>query len=143
MRHCCFLFLSWCLSHQRFSFILLYMYSQVYAGHEIGLVTEFVTVSEVADIITNVYSANNDGATTTEKLEIQKEEVETDKWIEAQDTYMKDFGQMFAYMAHSEAVQQRRSIAQTLQLVPNAQPLKEWIKKNKDDPEFREKLGLR
>jgi hypothetical protein len=56
---------------------------------------------------------------------------------------MKDFGQMFAYMASSPAVKKRRSIAQTLQLVPNAQPLKEWIRKNKDDPDFREKLGLR
>jgi len=106
-------------------------------------VTEFVTVSEVADIITDVYSRNEDGENTTEKQVLTKEEVETDKWIEAQDTYMKDFGQMFAYMSHSDVVKQRRSIAQTMQLVPNAQPLKEWIKKNKDDPEFREKLGLR
>lgn len=117
--------------------------AQVYAGHEIGLVTEFVTVSQVADIITDVYSESESGATSTQARVVEREEVEAEKWIEAQDTYMKDFGQMFKYMAHSEAVQQRRSIAQTLQLVPNAQPLKEWIKKNKDDPEFREKLGLR
>lgn len=105
--------------------------------------TEYVTVSEVADIITNVYATNEDGATTTEKQVFSKEEVETDKWIEAQDTYMKDFGQMFAYMSHTEAVKKRRSVAETMQLIPNAQPLKEWIKKKKDDPDFREKLGLR
>ena len=118
-------------------------YIQVYAGHEIGLVTDFVTVSEVADIVTDVYSEMSEGGTTTQARVLEKEEVETDKWIEAQDTYMKDFGQMFAYMASSPAVKKRRSIAQTLQLVPNAQPLKEWIRKNKDDPDFREKLGLR
>ena len=105
--------------------------------------TEYVTVSEVADIITKVYSTKEDGDTTSEKEVLTKEEVETDKWIEAQDTYMKDFGQMFAYMSHTEAVKKRFSIAETMQLIPNAQPLKEWIKKNKDDPEFREKLGLR
>jgi nucleoside-diphosphate-sugar epimerase len=117
---------------------------QVYAGHEIGLVTDYVTVSEVADIVTDVYSEQSgEGGTTSQTRVLEKEEVETDKWIEAQDTYMKDFGQMFAYMASSPAVKKRRSIAQTLQLVPNAQPLKEWIRKNKDDPDFREKLGLR
>lgn len=106
--------------------------------------TDYVTVSEVADIVTDVYSEQSgEGGTTCQTRVLEKEEVETDKWIEAQDTYMKDFGQMFAYMASSPAVKKRRSIAQTLQLVPNAQPLKEWIRKNKDDPDFREKLGLR
>jgi hypothetical protein len=115
----------------------------VYAGHEIGLVTEFITVSEVADIITSVFSTNEDGERTSDSKFLEKEEVETDKWIEAQDTYMKDFGQMFSYMSHTDAVKKRRSVAQTMELVPNAQPLKEWIRLNKDNVEFREKLGLR
>lgn len=115
----------------------------MFAGHEIGLVTEFITVSEVADIITSVFSTDENGERTSDSKFLEKEEVETDKWIEAQDTYMKDFGQMFSYMSHTDAVKKRRSVAKTMELVPNAQPLKEWIRLNKDNAEFREKLGLR
>jgi hypothetical protein len=46
-------------------------------------------------------------------------------------------------MSHTDAVKKRRSIAKTMELVPSAQPLKEWIRRNKDNAEFREKLGLR
>jgi len=30
-----------------------------------------------------------------------------------------------------------------MKLVPSAKPLKLWVEQNKEDPSFREKLGLR
>lgn len=108
---------------------------QVYAGHEIGLVTDFVSVTEVKEMINEVFLDNG------EEMEI--ETISTDSFIEPTDTYMKDMGQMFAYMAHTDAVKQRHSIAKTMKLVPSAQPLRHWIKANVDNVAFREKLGLR
>lgn len=113
---------------------------QVYAGHEIGLVTDFVTVSEIKDILNSVLV--EDGNTTTR---IETETVTKEDWVDmkANDTYMKDLGQMFAYLSHTEAVKKRHSIARTMKLVPSARPLKLWVEQNKDNPAFREKLGLR
>lgn len=54
-----------------------------------------------------------------------------------------DLGQMFAYLSHTDAVKKRHSIAKTMKLVPSARPLKLWVEQNKDNPAFREKLGLR
>lgn len=56
---------------------------------------------------------------------------------------MKDLGQMFRYMSHPDAVKQRRSVAKTLKLVPEARSLRMWVEQNKDNVAFREKLGLR
>jgi ubiquinone/menaquinone biosynthesis C-methylase UbiE len=103
-------------------------------------VTDFVTVKEVADILTEAMQVNNDDGETTQ---IEQEQVETTEWLEARETYMKDLGQIFQSMAHTEAVQRRKSIAKTMELVPTAKPLRQWIEENKDNPEFREKLGLR
>ena len=74
---------------------------------------------------------------------LETEEVTKDEWVKEKDTYMKDLGQMFAYMAHSDAVKMRRSIAKTMKLVPSARPLRQWIEQNVDNAAFREKLGLR
>jgi hypothetical protein len=111
---------------------------QVYAGHEIGLVTDFVTVKEVKDIIEEVFFRGS-----TAEMVIETEEVTTDQWVEAKDTYMKDLGPMFAYMAHSDAVKMRRSVAKTMKLIPSARPLRQWVEQNVDNVAFREKLGLR
>jgi hypothetical protein len=56
---------------------------------------------------------------------------------------MKDLGPMFAYMAHSDAVKMRRSVAKTMKLIPSARPLRQWVEQNVDNVAFREKLGLR
>lgn len=100
--------------------------------------TDFVTVQEVADILSEVM---HEDETSADRME--QEHVEVKEWIEARDSYMKDMGQIFRYMAHTEAVQKRRSIAKTMKLVPTARPLRKWVEQNKDNPEFREKLGLR
>jgi uncharacterized protein YbjT (DUF2867 family) len=111
---------------------------QVYAGHEIGLVTDFVTVKEVKDIIEEVFFRGSSA-----EMVIETEERTTDQWVEAKDTYMKDLGPMFAYMAHSDAVKMRRSVAKTMKLIPSARPLRQWVEQNVDNVAFREKLGLR
>ena len=111
---------------------------QVYAGHEVGLVTDFVSVSEVRDIIDDVFLKRGDS-----DMILETEEVSREDWVKAKDTYMKDLGQMFAYLAHSDAVKMRRSVAKTMKLVPSARPLREWIEQNVDNVAFREKLGLR
>lgn len=108
---------------------------QVYAGHEIGLVTDFVSVAEVRDMI-------NDVLLPEDNIVIETEEVTKDQWIEVKDTYMKDLGQLFVYMSHSDAVKNRHSIAKTMKLVPSARPLRQWIEQNINDGTFREKLGL-
>jgi NmrA-like family len=111
---------------------------QVYAGHEVGLVTDFVSVSDVRDIIQEVFLQDDNA-----NVVLETEEVSTEEWVELKDTYMKDLGQMFAYMAHSDAVKMRRSVAKTMKLVPSARPLRQWVEQNVDNAAFREKLGLR
>lgn len=112
---------------------------QVYAGHEIGLVTDFVTVTEVRDIIEDVFRQSGNNTTVA----IETETLSTEEVLEAKDTYMKDLGQMFAYMAHTEAVKLRHSVAKTMKLVPSARPLRQWVEANIENESFREKLGLR
>lgn len=92
---------------------------QCYAGHEIGLITDFVTISEVGD------------------------EEQTKDSLAIGDTYMKDLGQLFAGMSHSDVVSRREYLAKAFQLVPQPQNLVRWIEQNSDNPDFREKLGLR
>lgn len=111
---------------------------QVYAGHEIALVTDFVSVNDVRDVIEDVFLQDDD-----QDIILETEEVSVEKWVEATDTYMKDMGQMFVYMAHTDAVKMRHSIAKTMKLVPSARPLRRWVEQNIDNAEFREKLGLR
>lgn len=106
---------------------------QCFAGHEIGLVTDFVTVSEVQEIFQDAFKDHT----------LETETVDTKDWIEATDTYMKDLGQLFAGVSDSTAISGRHSVAKTLQLVPTARNLKRWVEQNRDNPSFREKLGLR
>jgi uncharacterized protein YbjT (DUF2867 family) len=107
---------------------------EVFAGHEIGLVTDFVTAHEVKEVIEDVF---------TESVTIESESVDTTDWIEKKDTYMRDLGQLFAGLSHSQAVASRHSLAETYKLLPNAKGLRRWVEQNRDNPAFREKLGLR
>jgi hypothetical protein len=107
---------------------------QCSAGHEIGLVAEFIPVSQVQEILQDVFSPDQI---------IETEQVDTKEWVEAKDTYMKDLGQMFATLSHAGAVRHRHSVAKTFSLVPSARNLRQWAEQNKDNPAFREKLGLR
>ena len=116
---------------------------QVFAGREIGLVTDFVTISEVATTITEVFFEETDADGTVRKGKLEKKDVTVDAWVEKKETTAKDLGQMFSYYSNTDAVKQRRSIAQTLELIPDAQPLKQWIESNRNNASFRQRLGLR
>eukprot|EP00957_Ditylum_brightwellii_P190881 14534256-Ditylum_brightwellii.AAC.1 len=50
---------------------------------------------------------------------------------------------MFRYYSKTDAVKKRRSVAKTLDLVPDARPLRKWLEENRDNVLFRQKLGLR
>jgi hypothetical protein len=121
---------------------------ECYSGHEIGLVSDFVTVSEVKALLEDVFTD------TTIDIDIKREEKEkggvtvpkepqSPRSITPKGTYAKDLGQLFASLGHTEAVRSRHSIAKTFKLVPNAKNLRRWVEQNKDNPDFREKLGLR
>lgn len=84
---------------------------------------------------------DTDGNKTTKK--IKKKETKVDKWIESRGTITKDLGQMFDYYSKSDAVKKRRSVAQTLQLVPDARRMKQWLLENRDNASFRQKMGIR
>jgi hypothetical protein len=105
---------------------------ECYAGHEIGLVTDFTSIQEVQEILQEVFDET-----------VQVETQDTMEWVEARDTHMKDLGQLFASLSRSDAVKHRHSLAKTYQLVPSAKNLRRWVESNKDNPQFREKLGLR
>eukprot|EP00980_Cylindrotheca_fusiformis_P029257 scaffold22778_cov166-Cylindrotheca_fusiformis.AAC.4 len=107
---------------------------ECFAGHEIGLVTDFISVSEVQDIFQDAFGEHHD---------VQVEAVDSKKWIEARSTYMKDLGQLFAGVSHSNFIANRHSIAKTFKLVPSARNLRGWVEQNKENESFREKLGLR
>jgi hypothetical protein len=116
---------------------------QVYAGHEIGLVTDYVSISEAVETMKEtVYKETDaDGNVTTRK--IKKKTVEMEKWIENRGTVTKDLGQMFSYYSKSDAVKRRRSVADTLKLLPDARPMRQWLEDNKHDASFRHKMGIR
>ena len=107
---------------------------ECYAGHEIGLVSDFVSVSDVKDVLEDVFSDT--------KIEIQPESP-TKERIRPNGTYMKDLGQLFASLSHAPDVRSRHSVARTFKLVPSAKNLRRWVEQNQDNPVFREKLGLR
>jgi hypothetical protein len=106
---------------------------ECYAGHEIGLVTDFVTISEIQEIFQDAFHQHT----------VETEAVDTKDWIEARNTYMKDLGQLFAGVSHSNFIAGRHSVAKTFQLVPSARNLRGWVEQNKENIAFLEKLGLR
>ena len=106
--------------------------------------TDFVTIKEVAELITEVFfdEVNKQNGQVQSKV-VEKRDITVDEWVEARDTRLKDLGAMFGYFSKTEAVKKRRSIAQTLALCPDARPFRQWLEANKDNIQFREKLGLR
>lgn len=116
---------------------------EVFAGHEIGLVTDFVSISEVAETITEIFFEETDANGNVKKGKVEKKDVTVDAWIEKKETIAKDLGQMFKYYSNTDAVRKRRSIAKTLDLVPDAQPMKQWLESNRNNASFRQRLGLR
>uniref|UniRef100_A0A7S2LKT1 NmrA-like domain-containing protein n=1 Tax=Leptocylindrus danicus TaxID=163516 RepID=A0A7S2LKT1_9STRA len=116
---------------------------QAVAGHEIGLVTDFVTVTEVAEMITEVFFQEKTNDNKVKGRCVEKRDVTVDEWVEARGTHTKDLGAMFGYFSKTDAVRKRRSVAKTLELCPDAKPFRQWLEANKNNVQFREKLGLR
>ena len=100
---------------------------QVYAGHELALVTDFTTTN----------SSDEQPSTATTGTSPDQPNVQV------KGTYLKDMGPMFTELAHSDAVKKRQPIAETLNLIPSSRPLKEWVEEHGKDAYFREKLGVR
>ena len=115
---------------------------QVYSGHEIGLVTDFASYMDFKEMMEDSILKGPSVDDSTPAAE-KKVEEEVASQPSPRHAYMKDFGQMFGQLAHSDAVKMRRSVAKTMQLVPSAQPLRSWIEKNLNNEDFREKIGLR
>ncbi|CAJ1966616.1 unnamed protein product [Cylindrotheca closterium] len=102
---------------------------EVFSGHELALLTNFVTVEQAEEV---------NGAIDS-KAEFSKGKTR----VEADHTYMKDLGQLFSKMSHSTMIAGRHETAKTLNLIPNAQNLKGWVEHNSENVAFREKLGIR
>ena len=83
-----------------------------------------------------VFYKETDADGTVRKGKLEKKEVTVDAWVEKKGTTAKDLGQLFSYYSKTDAVKKRRSIAQTLELVPDAKPLKEWIESNRNNASF-------
>ena len=117
---------------------------QVYAGHEIGLVTEFVSVKDMSEIMAEAYiSKKNEAGDGKQTASVERKEIPMERWIEQKDTFMKDLGGVFEYMSHTGAVRKRHSVAKTLHLVPETKPFKQWVDSHKNSAAFRQSLGLR
>lgn len=116
---------------------------QLYAGREIGLVTDYVTISEAVEVVIDTMYREEDSAGNVVLRKVNKKETKVEKWIENRGTVTKDLGQMFSYYARTDAVKKRRSVAETLQLLPDARPMRQWLEDNKNNQSMRQKLGIR
>jgi hypothetical protein len=116
---------------------------QIYSGREIGLVTDYVSISEVVEVIIDTMYQEEDSAGNLKTMNVKKKEIQVEKWIENRGTVTKDLGQMFSYYARSDAVKKRKSVAETLQLLPDARPMRQWLEENKNNVSMRQKMGIR
>mmetsp|Transcript_45106 Transcript_45106/g.94614 ORF Transcript_45106/g.94614 Transcript_45106/m.94614 type:complete len:784 (+) Transcript_45106:71-2422(+) len=111
---------------------------EVFAGHEIGLLTDVLSFEEATEIINQVFlgssSSNPQGTCADTSMS---------NFDYRLDIVAKDLGQMYRCYSKSDAVKHRDSIAKTLELVPDAKPFKRWLEENRDNAVFREMLGLR
>jgi len=128
---------------------------EVYAGHEIALITDVLSLSEATDIIENVFFERKqeillENTTSSSGTAEVKSSSSTSLTMLAQskqckvvDTFAKDLGSIFREYSKTELVKQRGLVAKTMELVPDAKPFRRWLEENRDNVEFREMLGLR
>lgn len=102
---------------------------EVFSGHELALLTNFVAVEQAEEV-------NEETKTKTVSTNGKNR-------VEAKHTYMKDLGQLFSKVSHSNIIAGRHETAKTLNLIPNAQSLQGWVDDNRENVGFREKLGMR
>ena len=126
---------------------------EVYAGHDIGLMTDVLSFAEAHEIIRQVFFEGESTVALT-KDEKTSVNMSNSSWSSSSlpafsrhqyrvDIFPKDLGQMFRYLNKTEAVKRRQTVAKTMALVPDAKPFRQWLEENRDNVEFREMLGLR
>lgn len=128
---------------------------EVYAGHEIALVTDVLSLSEATDIIENVFfetkqeillentSSSSGTAEVKSSSSTSLTMLAQSKECKVVDTFAKDLGSIFREYSKTELVKHRGLVAKTMELVPDAKPFRRWLEENRDNVEFREMLGLR
>lgn len=111
---------------------------EVYAGHEIGLVADILTLEKATEIVEQVFfeSPSSGLGPIQEGSDEKISKLHSDYRL---DIVAKDLGQMFRCYSKTDYVKQRA----ILELVPDAKPFKGWLEANRDNTEFREMLGLR
>lgn len=88
---------------------------EVYAGHEVGLVTDFLSLEEATEFVQQMYSSSSELGSIPESSADYRMNI-----------IPRDLGHL-----------------KTLELVPDAKPFKIWLEENRDNAEFREMLGIR
>ena len=94
---------------------------EVYAGHEVGLVTRILSLEEATEIVHQVFSEFS--STTSSIEDVDTSESVLDYRV---DIVARDLGHVKTY-----------------ELEPDAKPFRSWCEQNIDNAEFREMLGLR
>jgi hypothetical protein len=130
---------------------------EVYAGHEIALMTDILSLKEASGIINEVFFETKSATVTLSDgntLEPSVTLIDTSSWATSieddddveykrLDTFAKDLGSMFSFMNKSQAVKRREAIAKTMALVPDVRTFRQWLEDNRDNVEFRAMLGIR
>ncbi len=88
---------------------------------------------EAVKVVIDTMYREEDRAGNVVLRKVNKKETKVEKWIENCGTATKDLGQMFSYYAHTAAVKKQRSVAETLQLLPDARPMRQWLEDNKNN----------
>lgn len=120
---------------------------EVFAGHEIALMTDILSLREASGIINEVFFGRKYATVTANEPSVTV--IDSSSWAMQEepeyklDTYAKDLGSMFRFMNKSEAVKRRKAVAKTLELVPDVGTFRQWLEDNRDNAEFREMLGIR
>ena len=125
----------------------IFDFYEEYAGHEIGLATDFITIREVAQVVREVFfdtRVDNGNITSNKAKQIAHlQHVHEQMQVEGSGNRTIDLGAIFGFCSQSDAVQKRHCIAKVLDLCPEPTTFKMWMNENKYNPAFREKLGLR
>eukprot|EP00814_Leptocylindrus_danicus_P009711 CAMPEP_0116011846 /NCGR_PEP_ID=MMETSP0321-20121206/4795_1 /TAXON_ID=163516 /ORGANISM="Leptocylindrus danicus var. danicus, Strain B650" /LENGTH=766 /DNA_ID=CAMNT_0003481125 /DNA_START=108 /DNA_END=2408 /DNA_ORIENTATION=+ len=126
----------------------IFDFYEEYAGHEIGLATDFITIREVAQVVREIFfesridNKDDTSANDTNRI-VQIQHVHDQMQVEGTGNRIIDLGAIFGFCSQSDAVRKRHSIAKVLNLCPEPTTFKMWMNENKYNPAFREKLGLR
>jgi len=114
---------------------------ELYAGHEIALISDIISINEAQEIIEEIFFTENDES-KGEGGKLERKVMVKDDWIKSK-SHVKDLGQIFQYLSKSDVVKHRRALAKTMELIPDARPLKRWLEQNRENVAFRSMLGLR